>query len=103
MKTEMINEMVTLNDEDMSKVNGGYQQTDINLLISSPTHIGKKSEKIMMNNNIKSMELKDDELELVSGGRRMDRALNSKVWMDDSLGRRGWMDDSLGRRGRLDS
>ena len=62
-----------------------------------------KERKTMMNNNIKSMELKDDELELVSGGRRMDRALNSKVWMDDSLGRRGWMDDSLGRRGRLDS
>ena len=57
----------------------------------------------MMNNNIESMELKDDGLELVSRGIRMDRALNSKVWMDDSLGRRGWMDDSLGRRGRLDS
>ena len=26
MKTEMINEMVALNDEDMSKVNGGYEQ-----------------------------------------------------------------------------
>ena len=62
-----------------------------------------KERKTMMNNNIKSMELKDDELELVSGGRRMHRALNSKVWMDDSLGRRGWMDDNLGRRGRSDS
>lgn len=26
MKTEMMNEMVTLNDEEMSKVNGGYEQ-----------------------------------------------------------------------------
>ena len=26
MKTEMINEMVALNDEDMSKVNGGCEQ-----------------------------------------------------------------------------
>ena len=45
MKTEMMNVMVALSDEEMAKVNGGYQQTDINLLISSPTHIGKTSEK----------------------------------------------------------
>ena len=57
----------------------------------------------MMNNNIELMELRDDELELVSGGRRMDRTLNSKGWMDDSLGRRGWMDSASKRRGCLDS
>ena len=37
--------MVKLNDAEMAKVNGGYQQNDINLLISSPTHIGRRSQE----------------------------------------------------------
>ena len=41
----MINEMVALNDEEMARVNGGYKQNDINLLIASPTHIGNTPEK----------------------------------------------------------
>ena len=36
MKTEMINEMVALNDEDMSKVNGGYEQHGL----LTPMHSG---------------------------------------------------------------
>ena len=36
MKTEMINEMVALNDEDMSKVNGGYKQNGL----LTPMHPG---------------------------------------------------------------
>ena len=39
------NNVVKLNDAEMEKVNGGYQQNDINLLISSPTHIGKRSQE----------------------------------------------------------
>ena len=52
----------------------------------------RKEEEIMMNNNIELKELRDDELELVSGGRRVDRAVDRGVWMDDSLGRRGRLD-----------
>ena len=51
MKTEMINEMATLNDEEIAKVNGGYKQTNIDLLISSPTHIGNSSENGIQENS----------------------------------------------------
>ena len=41
MKTEMINEMVALNDEDMSKVNGGCKQHGL----LTPMHTGYTNQK----------------------------------------------------------